>query len=74
MKPKKKNIDLYKDKLRRRQYLKDYNASIRKTVCTIRTNTEGADILREAHKRSGLSWVQILYRGLGLRQVKLPRP
>lgn len=42
----------------------------RRSISTA-TSVEEAKMLHEAKRRSGLTWLQVMYRGLGLRRETL---
>jgi hypothetical protein len=46
--------------------------SKRRTICSIRTNAAEAKYLQGIKSRTGKSWIEILYRGLGLQRVTRP--
>jgi len=49
-------------------YQKQYQRENRKLVCAVRARPEEAELLKELKRRSGMSWLKIIYRGLGQKR------
>lgn len=56
-------------KLAIQSYNRQYNRNKRHIVCgAVRGTKDDARLIQYAHKKSGLSWLNFLYRAAGLRR------